>query len=67
MSFVKIDHVYHETFFKVMTALLKSLYCGMEYIILILVGLTVVYFIHVRLFRLNSCVQVVQFKGESIY
>jgi len=53
--------------FKVMTALLKSVYCVMEYIILILVGLPVVYFIHIRLFRLNNCVHVVQFKAESIY
>ena len=52
--------------FKVMTALLKSVYCVTEYIILVLVGLTVVYCIHIRLFRLNGCVQVVQFKAESI-
>jgi hypothetical protein len=50
-----------------MTALLKSVYCVTEYIILVHVGLTVVYFIHIMLFRLNSCVQVVQFKAESIY
>jgi hypothetical protein len=53
--------------FKVMIALLQSVYSVMEYIILVLASLTVVYFIHVRLFRLNSCVQVVQFKAESIY
>jgi len=52
--------------FKVMSALLKSVYYVTEYIILVL-GLTVVYFIHIRLFILNSCLQVVQFKAESIY